>query len=116
MNNHPILLIADEPKTNLDINHVEWLEKKLKGWQGAFIIVSHDRAFLDALCTTIWEIKEGKLTIYKGNYSDYAKQKEIELKQKQIAYEKNEKENRQLEEAIRLKEEKEQRDTKKQKN
>ena len=116
LNNHPVLLLADEPTTNLDINHVEWLEKKLKGWQGAFIIVSHDRAFLDALCTTIWEIKEGKLTIYKGNYSDYAKQKEIELQQKQLAYEKYEKEKRQLEEAIRLKEEKAQRATKKPKN
>src|SRR5690625_6646427 len=83
---------------------------------GAFIIVSHDRSFLDTLCTTIWEIKEGKLTIYKGNYSDYAKQKEIELQQKQLAYEKYEKEKRQLEEAIRLKEEKAQRATKKPKN
>src|SRR5699024_8623493 len=85
LNNQPVLLLADEPTTNLDISHVEWLERKLKGWQGAFIIVSHDRSFLDTLCTTIWEMKEGNLTAYKGNYSDYTKQKEIELQQKQLA-------------------------------
>jgi len=61
-------------------------------------------------------MKEGKLTAYKGNYSDYTKQKEIELQQKQLAYEKYEKEKKQLEEAIKLKEEKAQRATKKPKN
>lgn len=69
------LLLADEPTTNLDTEHIEWLEKKLKSWQGAFIIISHDRAFLDALCTTIWELNEGKIKEYTGNYSDYVKQK-----------------------------------------
>ncbi|MFB1051879.1 Vga family ABC-F type ribosomal protection protein [Paraliobacillus sp. JSM ZJ581] len=106
------LLLADEPTTNLDTDHIEWLEKKLKGWQGACVIVSHDRAFLDVLCSTIWEIEEGKLTEYKGNYSDYVNQKDIEKQQKQLAYEKYEKEKKQLEEAIKLKEKKAQRATK----
>ncbi|PFW89627.1 ABC transporter [Bacillus pseudomycoides] len=106
------LLLADEPTTNLDTEHIEWLEKKLKSWQGAFIIISHDRAFLDALCTTIWELNEGKIKEYTGNYSDYVKQKEIELNQEQLAYEKYEKKKKQLEEALKLKEKKAERATK----
>ncbi len=108
----PELLLADEPTTNLDTEHIEWLEKKLNMWQGAFIIISHDRAFLDALCTTIWELDEGKIKEYTGNYSDYVKQKEVELNQEQLAYEKYEKKKRQLEEALKLKEKKAERATK----
>src|SRR5699024_11176937 len=104
------------PISNLDTNHIEWVEKKLQAWQGALIIVSHDRAFLDALCTTIWEVAEGKIKEYKGNYSDYTEQKEIERQQEQLAVEKKEREKRQLEEAIRQKEEQAQRATKKPKN
>lgn len=87
----PELLLADEPTTNLDTGHIEWLEKKLGNWKGAFVIISHDRAFLDALCTTIWELDEGKIKVYTGNYSEYVKQKEIERQQEQLAYEKYEK-------------------------
>ncbi|MBA2876229.1 Vga family ABC-F type ribosomal protection protein [Thermaerobacillus caldiproteolyticus] len=108
----PELLLADEPTTNLDTDHIEWLEKKLREWQGAFIIVSHDREFLDALCTTIWEINEGKIREYTGNYSDYVKQKEVERHQAQLAYEKYEKKKKQLEEALKLKEKKAERATK----
>ncbi|AKP47166.1 Vga family ABC-F type ribosomal protection protein [Bacillus smithii] len=108
----PGLLLADEPTTNLDTDHIEWLEKKLREWQGAFIIVSHDREFLDALCTTIWEINEGKIKEYAGNYSDYVKQKEAEKHQEQLAYEKYVKKKKQLEEALKLKEKKAERATK----
>lgn len=108
----PTLLLADEPTTNLDTDHIEWLEKKLREWQGAFIIVSHDREFLDALCTTIWEINEGKIKEYAGNYSDYVKQKEAEKHQEQLAYEKYVKKKKQLEEALKLKEKKAERATK----
>lgn len=97
------LLLVDEPTTNLDTAHIEWVEKRLRAWPGALIIVSHDRAFLDKLCTTIWEIKESNLTEYKGNYSDYVKQKELESEQAQLAFEKYEKEKKQLEEAIKKK-------------
>ncbi len=96
------LLIADEPTTHLDQAHIEWLEKKLLQWEGAYVIASHDRAFLDALCTTIWEVNEGKVNVYKGNYSEYAKQKELELRQRQAAYEQYETKKQQLEEAIAL--------------
>ncbi|MCO7125378.1 Vga family ABC-F type ribosomal protection protein [Sporolactobacillus shoreicorticis] len=113
---NPELLLADEPTTNLDTDHIEWLEKKLKTWQGALVIVSHDRAFLDALCTTIWEIEDGKLSLYTGNYSSYEKQKEAMHAEQRHAYENYEKKKRQLEEALKLKEEKAERATKKPKN
>lgn len=110
------LLLADEPTTNLDTDHIEWLEKKLKTWQGALIIVSHDRAFLDALCTTIWEINDSKINVYTGNYSDYEQQKEAMHAEQQHAYENYEKKKKQLEDALKLKEKKAERATKKPKN
>ncbi|WP_332694427.1 Vga family ABC-F type ribosomal protection protein [Halalkalibacter lacteus] len=108
----PEILFADEPTTNLDTEYIEWLEKKLRGWKGAFVIVSHDRAFLDAICTTIWEIHDGQLKEYKGNYSDYAEQKELKHRQKKVAYEKYELKKKQLEEALKLKEKKAEKATK----
>lgn len=116
LDSSPALFLADEPTTNLDTSHIKWIEKQLKYWQGAYIIVSHDRAFLDNLCSKIWEIEDGKVTEYTGNYSDYKQQKEIEKEQDQLAYEKYEKKKRQLEEAIQLKEDKAQRATKKPQN
>lgn len=112
----PEILFLDEPTTHLDTGHIEWLEKKLKNWPGAFVVVSHDREFLDTLCTTIWEIDEGKIKTFKGNYSDYVRQKELERAQQIQAYEKYAKKKRQLEEALRMKEQKAQRATKIPKN
>lgn len=106
------LLLADEPTTHLDTEHIEWLEKKLKRWQGALVLVSHDRVFLDTICTKIWEIDEGKIKEYKGNYSAYAEQKELERKQHELAYEKYEKKKQQLQGALELKERKAARATK----
>ncbi|PID06414.1 MULTISPECIES: Vga family ABC-F type ribosomal protection protein [unclassified Sporosarcina] len=110
------LLLADEPTTNLDTEHIEWVEKKLNNWPGALILISHDRIFLDSLCTTIWEIDEGRVAEYKGNYTQYSKQKEVEFQQKQQAFEKYQKQKHHLEEAIKQKEEQAQRATKKPKN
>jgi len=109
----PNILFADEPTTNLDTDNIEKLEQQLNRWQGAFIVVSHDRAFLDSLCTTIWELNEGKLQVYKGNYSDYTEQKELERKQQESAYEQYQRKKQQLENALELKEQKAQRATKK---
>ena len=72
----PDLLILDEPTNHLDINATEWLENFLRGYQGAVLLVSHDRYFLDAVTDTIAELEHQKLTVYKGNYSHFKKQKE----------------------------------------
>ncbi|MCM3112743.1 Vga family ABC-F type ribosomal protection protein [Lederbergia lenta] len=108
----PEILLADEPTTNLDTLHIEKLEKQLLRLQGAIVIVSHDRAFLDSLCTTIWEINDGKVTEYKGNYSAYVAQKDAERRQHENAYEQYEKKKKQLEDALILKEQKAERATK----
>lgn len=94
------LLLADEPTTHLDTVHIEWLESKLRDWQGALLLVSHDRTFLDRLCTTIWELHEGKIQVYSGNYSDYAKQKLAEQEHQRMEYEKYVAKKKQLEEAL----------------
>lgn len=109
---NPEILLADEPTTHLDTEHIEWLEKKLRAWQGAILLVSHDRAFLDALCTSIWELENGCIKEYNGNYSDYLEQKELELRSHAAAYEKYEQKKKQLEEALILKEKKAARATK----
>ncbi|MEK4299864.1 ABC-F type ribosomal protection protein [Oceanobacillus sp. FSL W8-0428] len=106
------LLLADEPTTNLDTAHIEWLEKQLSHWQGALIIVSHDRNFLDKLCNVIWEIDEKSLQIYSGNYTAYRRQKEKEIEKQRLAYEHYQQKRQQLERAIEKKEQKAQRATK----
>jgi ATP-binding cassette subfamily F protein 3 len=72
----PDLLILDEPTNHLDTEAVEWLEKTLREWQGAVLIVSHDRYFLDNTVNTIWEMSRTGLETYTGNYSDYLHQRE----------------------------------------
>ena len=71
----PELLLLDEPTNHLDISAVEWLEGFFKEWQGAVLIVSHDRYFLDQTTTTIWEMTPA-LEEYRGNYSAYLAQRE----------------------------------------
>lgn len=70
----PDLLILDEPTNHLDINGMEWLERTLINFGGTVLVVSHDRFFLDKVCTGIWEIRDGKLREYTGNYSSYLNQ------------------------------------------
>ncbi|MFD1412674.1 Vga family ABC-F type ribosomal protection protein [Oceanobacillus jeddahense] len=106
------LLLADEPTTNLDTAHIEWLEKQLARWQGALIIVSHDRSFLDKLCNKIWEIDQESLQIYSGNYTAYREQKEKEIEKQRLDYEHYQQKKQQLERAIEKKEQKAQRATK----
>ena len=110
------ILFADEPTTNLDMEHIEKLENQFSKWQGAIVIVSHDREFLDSQCSLIWELDNGKLTVYKGNYSDYVLQKELEIRQQENAYDQYVKKKKQLERALEEKETKAKRATKKPKN
>ena len=81
----PDILILDEPTNHLDFATMEWLENYLKGYAGAVMVVSHDRYFLDNVCTKIWEVAGCTLTVYKGNFSAYLPQKEAAdaLRQKQ---------------------------------
>lgn len=81
----PDVLILDEPTNHLDFVTMEWLEGYLKTYSGAVLVVSHDRIFLDHVCTRIWEVSSHTLTEYKGNYSAYLPQKEAAdiLQQKQ---------------------------------
>jgi ATP-binding cassette subfamily F protein 3 len=72
----PDLLVLDEPTNHLDINAIEWLESFLKTWNGALVVVSHDRYFMDSVITTIWEMAWGRIEAYRGNYSHYIQQRE----------------------------------------
>ena len=80
----PDLLILDEPTNHLDIAAVEWLEGYLKDWEGAALLVSHDRYFLDKVVDHIWEMSPSGLETYRGNYSAYLQQRQErwELRQK----------------------------------
>ena len=72
----PDLIMLDEPTNHLDLNSIAWLETYLLNYKGAVIIVSHDRYFLDRIATKIIELDNGVVSSFKGNYSDYALQKE----------------------------------------
>lgn len=72
----PDLLALDEPTNHLDINAIEWLEGFLKDFPGAVLAVSHDRYFMDAVASTVWELDFGSLDSYRGNYSHYVQQRE----------------------------------------
>lgn len=73
------LLLLDEPTNHLDIAAATWLEKFLLEYKGAYIIISHDRYFLDKVTTRTFELENKRLTAYKGNYTDYRKKKEEDL-------------------------------------
>ena len=73
----PDLIILDEPTNHLDMNSIAWLETYLLNYKGSVLIVSHDRYFLDKICTKIIEIDQTVCTTFPGNYSDYRVQKEV---------------------------------------
>jgi ATP-binding cassette subfamily F protein 3 len=83
----PDLLMMDEPTNHLDLPSIEWLEKYLIHYQGAVVIVSHDKFFLDRMVNKIVEIYQRKLNIYSGNYSYYEKEKLIRMEMQQRAFE-----------------------------
>jgi len=88
----PDLLLLDEPTNHLDLETIEWLETYLKGLNTPMVIVSHDREFLDRLCTQIVETERGVSTTYLGNYSAYLQQKAEANVAQQSAYERQQKE------------------------
>ncbi|RUR74219.1 ABC-F family ATP-binding cassette domain-containing protein [Chlorogloeopsis fritschii PCC 9212] len=88
----PDLLLLDEPTNHLDLETIEWLENYLKGLTTPMVIVSHDREFLDRLCTQIVETERGVSTTYFGNYSAYLQQKSENQLAQLSAYERQQKE------------------------
>jgi len=84
----PDLLLLDEPTNHLDLSGVEWLEDYLASWKGAVVVVAHDRAFLDAFASQVWELAWGRLEQYRGNYSHYVEQKAARVARQQALYEK----------------------------
>ena len=82
----PSLLLLDEPTNHLDIDSLTWVEEFLQQYEGAIIVISHDRSFLDRLTTTTWELSLGRLTAYRGNYSKYLVDKEERLTIERAAY------------------------------
>jgi ATP-binding cassette subfamily F protein 3 len=72
----PDLLLLDEPTNHLDIGALEWIEEHLRRRRGSLLVASHDRAFLDATVTRIWELRDRRLTAFRGDYSAYHRQRE----------------------------------------
>lgn len=96
----PNLLILDEPTNHLDFKTIMWLEEYLRTYRGAVMIVSHDRYFLDRLCTSICEIERGRLQRYKGNYSAFIRQREENDVRREREYEQQQKEIAKLEDYV----------------
>ncbi|NFS30411.1 ABC-F type ribosomal protection protein [Clostridium botulinum] len=94
------ILIADEPTANLDTNSIKNIEKIISEYKGSLLLVSHDREFLDKLCNNILEIENGKVKLYKGNYSKYIKLKTEEREAEQREYYRYIAEKKRLEKAI----------------
>lgn len=97
----PELLLLDEPTNHLDLAGIEWLEERLKTWTGAFVLVAHDRAFLDALVEQVWELAGGRLEHYRGNYSAYVAQRTAREVHQQAEYERQQQLIAETEEFIR---------------
>ncbi|MGO1713276.1 MAG: ABC transporter ATP-binding protein, partial [Senegalia sp. (in: firmicutes)] len=97
----PDLLLLDEPTNHLDIDAINWLEKYIKEYNGAAIIISHDRYFLDSTASKIFELENKKLEIYKGNYSTYMKKRKKNLELQAKNYENQQKEIKSEKEKIK---------------
>lgn len=97
---NPMILILDEPTNFLDEQHILWLKQFLQRYENAFILVSHDIPFLNEVVNVIYHVENARLTRYTGNYDDFLKMYELKKRQKEQAYEKQQKEIGQLEDFI----------------
>lgn len=96
----PSLVLLDEPTNHLDIESIQWLESYLKAYYGAVLLVSHDRAFLDAVTNRTIEISGGKIFDYKASYSDYVEMRQQRIETQTAAYENQQREIRDIERFI----------------
>jgi ATP-binding cassette, subfamily F, member 3 len=83
----PDVLLLDEPTNHLDVNAVEWLENFLQGYDKTYVIISHDRYFLDRTSTRIIEVENGRAVTYKGNYSKFLVERELRREQQKREFE-----------------------------
>ncbi|MBC3888519.1 ATP-binding cassette domain-containing protein [Acetobacterium paludosum] len=97
----PDLLLLDEPTNYLDIDALQWLEQYLKGYSGTFIIISHDRYFMDKVCTSIIEVSQQNIKEYLGNYTHYAVKKRQNIMEQNHQYQQQMKEIKHQEEVIK---------------
>ncbi len=97
---HAPLLFADEPTTNLDVNGILLLEKMLASYHGAVVLISHDRQLLNRVCNQIWELEEGKLRIFPGDYTAWFEERQREREFMAFEYEQYRNEKRRLEKTI----------------
>ena len=97
----PSVLLLDEPTNHLDTDMLEWLETYLLSYDGAILIVSHDRYFLDRVATSVLELENGTTTLYKGNYSRYMSQRNERRKSLQRAYDRQQEKIKETEAYIR---------------
>lgn len=96
----PDLLILDEPTNHLDMETLQWLEQYLKNYDGAILIVSHDRYFLDQIVTQVYELSRTKIKKYVGNYTSYLQQRAEQFEQQLKLYEKQQEEITKLKDFI----------------
>ncbi len=97
---NPMILILDEPTNFLDENHIAWLQRFLENYENAFILVSHDTAFLNSVVNVIYHVENTSLTRYTGNYQQFMEVYEIKKRQLEQAYEKQQKEIARLEDFV----------------
>lgn len=98
---NPDILMLDEPTNDLDVETISWLENFLADFQNTVIVISHDRHFLDAVCTNICDIDFSKMSIYTGNYSFWYHMSQLQLKQRSDANKKIEDKRAELQEFVR---------------
>lgn len=98
---NPDILLLDEPTNDLDVNSIMWLENFLADFKNTVIVVSHDRHFLDQVCTHIADIDFGKITVYSGNYSFWYESSQLAMKQRTDANRKTEDKRKELEDFVR---------------
>lgn len=94
------ILLLDEPTNHLDLDAVMWLENWLRNYPGTLLLISHDRDFLDGICSHIVHLYQKKLNLYKGNYSDYERQRAEHLAQQQSMFEQQQRKRAHLQEYV----------------